>query len=184
MSTVRGRRAAPTGAATEETATVSDVEVHPRRRRRRGWVTRRALLAADLLGLTVAFAFAALVSGRRNDYGANSLGVFGETVVFLFSLPFWVVAAKLFGLYDRDEEQVDRSRADDLIGVFVLVTVGSWLVFVFTRLTQLANPNVSRLVLFWAGAIGFISFFRFVARAICKRHGSYRQNTVISAPAR
>ena len=64
-----------------------------------------------------------------------------------------MIAAKLYGLYDRDEEQVDRSRADDLIGVFILVTVGSWLVFAFTRLTGLANPTSDRLLLFWAGAI-------------------------------
>ena len=90
---------------------------------------------ADVLGLTAAFAFAALVGGV-DDYGADSLSAFGETVVFLLSLPLWVIAAKLFGLYDRDEEQVDRSRADDLIGVFILVTVGSWLVFVFTSVDR------------------------------------------------
>ena len=56
--------------------------------------------------------------------------------MFALSLPLWVVAAKLYGLYDRDEEQVDRSRADDLIGVFHLVTVGSWLVFAFTKLDR------------------------------------------------
>ena len=137
------------------------------------------MLAADLLGLAIAFLLSAVLTGRRNDYGADSLSAFGEAVVFLLSLPLWVIAAKLFGLYDRDEEQVDRSRADDLIGVFMLVTVGSWLVFVFTRLTSLANPNVTRLLLFWVGAIGFIALLRSVARTLCKRHGSYRQNTVI-----
>ena len=140
---------------------------------------RRALLAADLLGLTLAFVVTALLVGREDDYAANSLGSFGEAVVFLVSLPLWVIAAKLFGLYDRDEEQVDRSRADDLIGVFMLVTVGSWLVFVLTRLTALTNPNVSRLVLFWGGAIVSITLFRSVARALCRRHGSYLQKTVI-----
>ena len=142
-------------------------------------MTRRALLVADLLGLTVAFVLAALVTRRTNDYEANALGAYGEMVVFILGLPLWVTAAKLFGLYDRDEEQLDRSRADDLIGVFLLVTVGSWLVFVFTRLTSLTNPNVTRLLLFWAGAIGFIALFRSAARMLCKRHDSYRQNTVI-----
>jgi exopolysaccharide biosynthesis polyprenyl glycosylphosphotransferase len=142
-------------------------------------VTRRALLAADLLGLTVAFGLAAFVTGPEPDYGANSLGAVGEAIVFALSLPLWVVAAKLYGLYDRDEEQVDRSRADDLIGVFTLVTVGCWIVFVFTRSTHLANPNISRLVLFWAWAVVFIALFRFVARALCRRHESYVQKAIV-----
>jgi exopolysaccharide biosynthesis polyprenyl glycosylphosphotransferase len=141
-------------------------------------VTRRALLVADLVGLTVAFVLAAVMTGE-NDPGGNALSPMGETIVLALSLPLWVVAAKLYGLYDRDEEQVDRSRADDLIGVFTLVTVGSWLVFVFTRLTHLADPNVTRLLIFWAGAIGLVAFLRFVARAICRRHASYRQNAIV-----
>ena len=146
--------------------------------RRRGWMARRALLAADEVGLAAAFALAAILT-RGNSYQDDSLGALGETLAFALCVPLWVVAAKLNGLYDRDEEQVDRSRADELIGVFTLVTVGSWLVFVFTRLTHLANPNVDRLLIFWAGAIGLVAFLRFVARTICKRHASYHQNVVV-----
>ena len=94
---------------------------------------------------------AALLAEGANR-GADALGPLGEAVGFALSLPLWVVAAKLYGLYDRDEEQVDRSRADELLGVFNLVTVGAWLVFASARLTGLANPKISRLVLFWAGA--------------------------------
>ena len=47
---------------------------HPRSaEHRRGWVTRRALLVADMLGLTVAFV-AALVVGGTGDSAATSLG--------------------------------------------------------------------------------------------------------------
>src|SRR5689334_15282229 len=125
LTTLPKAPASPAGGMAESTADPLDVAVPNRSRRRRGWVTRRALLAADLLGLTTAFVVAALMTGHENDYGANSLGVFGEAVIFVLSLPLWVIAAKLFGLYDRDEGQVDRSRADDLIGVFVFVTVCS-----------------------------------------------------------
>ena len=151
--------------------------------RRRGWVTRRALLVADLVGLVVAFVLAAVMTGK-NNHMTDSLSPLGETIVLALSLPLWVVAAKLYGLYDRDEEQVDRSRADDLIGVFTLVTVGSWLVFVFTASSSLANPNVDRLVLFWGSAIALISLLRLVARALCRRHASYRQNAVIVGTGR
>ena len=183
MSVVHsGRLAGASDAADAPTPVQDDIEdggKPPTKTRRRGWVTRRALLVADLLGLTVAFAFAALVSGGMDDYGADSLSAFGETVIFVLSLPLWVIAAKLYGLYDRDSEQVDRSRADDLIGVFTLVTVGSWLLFVFTRLTHIADPNVNRLLLFWAGAIGLIALLRFIARSICRRHASHSQNAVV-----
>jgi exopolysaccharide biosynthesis polyprenyl glycosylphosphotransferase len=141
-------------------------------------VTRRALLAADVLGLVIAFVLAGFLT-NWNDFGTGVLNAFGETLAFALSLPLWVIAAKLSGLYDRDEQQVDRSQADDLIGVFTLLTVGSWILFVFTKLTGLAHPNVSRLVLFWACAIVLITLLRTVARALCRRHSSFVQNTVV-----
>jgi len=148
------------------------------RKLRRGWVIRRALLAADVFGLVTAFVVAALLT-PWDQYATNAVGGAREATLFALSLPFWVIGAKLYGLYDRDEEQVDRSRADDLIGVFTLVTVGSWLVFAFTRLTELATPSMNRLLLFWVVAITLISVLRVVARCLCKRHSSFVQNTVI-----
>ena len=50
-------------------------------------------------------------------------------MIFVVSLPVWVVAAKIYGLYDRDEERTDHSTVDDLVGVFHLVTVGVWLLY-------------------------------------------------------
>jgi len=149
------------------------------RTRRRGWVTRRALLVADLFGLIIAFSLNALIIGEAADAGINSLGPIGESLLFLLTLPFWVVSAKLYGLYDRDEEQVDRSRADDLIGVFTLLTVGLWVVFILTRLSGLADPDVNRLTFFWGGAIAFITLLRSFARSLCRRHASFRQNAIV-----
>jgi exopolysaccharide biosynthesis polyprenyl glycosylphosphotransferase len=139
---------------------------------------RRALVSADVLGLTLAYVVATLLRSR-SDVGGDALGPVGEALVFALSLLLWVVAAKLYNLYDRDEEQLDRSRADDLIGVFVLVTVGVWLAFAFTSLTGLTDPDIGRLVLFWGGAILLVALLRSVARALCKRLPSYRQNAVI-----
>ena len=48
-------------------------------------------------------------------------------LLFLAALPAWVVAAKLYSLYDRDEERTDHSTVDDFTGVFHLVTVSVWL---------------------------------------------------------
>ena len=77
------------------------------------------LLAADVAALLVAFAAAARLAGTSP--GAR------EWLVVLGLLPIWIVMAKLYGLYDRDEERADHSTVDDFVGVFHVVTVGAWL---------------------------------------------------------
>jgi exopolysaccharide biosynthesis polyprenyl glycosylphosphotransferase len=145
--------------------------------RRRGWLVRRALAAADLTGLTVAFLTAMLVFGgdARADTVDNRL----EVVVFLISLPGWLLVANLYGLYRSDEERADHSTADDLIGVFHVITVGSWFIFLVATLTNAADPSVQRLLAFWIGAILLVTSLRAVARTFCRRAEAYVQNTVI-----
>src|SRR5579862_2817304 len=64
--------------------------------RRRGWLVRRALLTADLTGLLTAFAIAEVVlPGRAND----RVGPWVEVGLFVLALPFFVLLAKLQGLY-------------------------------------------------------------------------------------
>jgi exopolysaccharide biosynthesis polyprenyl glycosylphosphotransferase len=148
-----------------------------RSKRRRGWVMRRALLAGDVFGLAFAYGTSALVV-RTGDQGRDALGPLGEAIAFGLTLPLWVIAAKLYGLYNRSDEH-EYSRADDLLGVFNLVTVGAWLTFASAKLSGLANPDIGRMVLFWAGAVVFVTLFRSAARARCKRLGSYQQNALI-----
>ena len=51
----------------------------------------------------------------------------GELYLFLATLPVWILAARSFGLYARDEERADHSTVDDVVGVLHLVTIGAWL---------------------------------------------------------
>lgn len=146
-----------------------------RRSKDRGWLMRRSLLGADILGLVMSFAVAEAATG----FGSTSLYGNSETVAFVLSLPVWVVVAKLYGLYDRDEERTDHSTTDDMVGVFHLVTVGSWLVFASTWLLGLAEPKLTKLALFWLLANVTIDVSRAGARALCRHHESYLQNTVI-----
>jgi hypothetical protein len=83
------------------------------------------------------------------------------------------------GLYDNDDERTDHSTADDLLGVFHLVTVGTWLLFVGSRVAGFAQPHLWRLVAFWALAIAMIALARGLARAFCRRRITYLQNVVI-----
>jgi exopolysaccharide biosynthesis polyprenyl glycosylphosphotransferase len=140
---------------------------------RRGWLVRRALLAADISALVVAFLLADLIGAGSGDARVAAIAV------FLLTIPVWVIAAKVYGLYERDEEHVDHSTVDEVAGVFHLVTLGSWLYFVATAAAGTANPNVFRLAAFWATAIVLLTAARGIARAIARRSPLYLQNTII-----
>jgi exopolysaccharide biosynthesis polyprenyl glycosylphosphotransferase len=144
--------------------------------RRRGWLVRRMLLAADLLGLAVAF----LVAQRLFEpVASDRVHPLMEYLIFLGALPVWVIAAHVAGLYNRDGERTDHSTADDLVGVFVVVTVGTWIVSMAAWLTHLVGPNPPRMVFFWALAIALIVTGRAVARTMARRSVVYLQNTII-----
>src|SRR5262245_5568892 len=81
-------------------------------RRRRGWLMRRMLLAADLIGLISAFL---LVEVAIAWLGGDSLPAARSYLVFAATLPGWVVLAKLDGLYDRDGERADHTTVDEIV---------------------------------------------------------------------
>lgn len=144
--------------------------------RRRGWLIRRALLAADLIGVSAAFVIAELIGGRAdNGHFARPI----ELAIAAATLPLWAFAAKLYGLYDRDEERTDHSTIDEFIAVFHLVTVGAWLFFIAAWLTGLADPDLPKLALFWIVATVAVTAGRAVARVACRHHITYLQNTLI-----
>jgi exopolysaccharide biosynthesis polyprenyl glycosylphosphotransferase len=147
------------------------------RAHRRGWLVRRALLAADLLGLAVAF----LIAERIYAHHAvvDRFALVEEYVLLALSLPGWVIVAKLYGLYDRDEERADHSTADDVVGVFHLVTVGTWALFALAELTQVAHPTFPKLFTFWLLAVALIPLLRGGARGYCRRQVEYLQNTLL-----
>jgi exopolysaccharide biosynthesis polyprenyl glycosylphosphotransferase len=139
---------------------------------------RRALMWADIGGLAVAFTISeALYRASSNNLSRVSLGV--EIMLFCLTLPVWLVIAKMYGLYDRDESRANHTTTDDIVGVFHLVTISSWFLLVAAWLTKVANPAFTKVVLFWVSAIVLITVFRAGARAICRRQLSYIQNTVI-----
>jgi len=145
--------------------------------RRRGWLVRRALLAADVLGLTLAFTFAQVVFSSPSPTGR--FGASEEWLLFVATIPAWVVLAKLYKLYDRDAERAGHTTADDAVGVFHLVTVGSWVFFVLSWWSGLADPDLSKLVAFWVSAVVLVVVGRALARSLCRRSLSYVQNTII-----
>jgi len=139
---------------------------------RRGWLVRRALLAADVTALLFSFVLAELIG--TGSVTARPV----ELAVFLLTIPVWVVAAKLYGLYERDEERVDHSTVDEVVGVFHLVTLGSWFYFLAIA-AGTANAEIGRLVVFWLIAVFLVTTARGVARVAARRSPVYLQNTII-----
>jgi exopolysaccharide biosynthesis polyprenyl glycosylphosphotransferase len=145
------------------------------RRMRRGWLVRRMLLAADVLGLAAAFALTELLFLG----GADNLGTGRRALIFAATLPVWILAAKLYGLYDRDEERAVHSTADEVVTVFHLITVGAWGFVATSWFIGLAGPNQEKLTVFWLLAILSVITMRWLARTLARRHPAYVQNTVI-----
>jgi len=154
-------------------------EIRQRRRavgapRRRGWLVRRMLLLADMLGLALAFVVAQSLVAP-----ATQREMVLDTALFLVSLPVWVFMAKVNRLYDGDEERADHSTVDELVAVFNLITLGTWLLFVTVQVTDVGSVPVTKLVLFWAASIFSVVIMRALARGYCRRQVEYLQNAII-----
>jgi exopolysaccharide biosynthesis polyprenyl glycosylphosphotransferase len=147
------------------------------RTKRRRDVVRRKLVVADVLGLAAGFAVMQLLLGTSNADDRVSFA--SEAVLFLASLPIWVALARAAGLYSRDEERPEHTTIDDLVGVFQLVTVCVWLIFVVATLSGLASPDLEKWVLFWFLAIVLVSAARALARLVARRSPDYRQDAVV-----
>ncbi len=135
------------------------------------------LLAADLLALSAAFAV--VETFFRKSQLVGNVGIGFEVVIFLVLLPVWVLAAKLYGLYDRDEENATHSTADEVISVFHLVTVGVWVFYATSWLVGLWSPNQAKLATFWFLALVLVVGARSAARTLARRQSAYVQNALI-----
>ncbi len=172
MSTAGGLPAVPSG----ET---SAAETGPTGRpgSRRGEMVRRRLIVADAVGLALAFLTAEVLFNQT--IAASRLTTTQQYLLFVATIPGWVIVAKLYRLYDLDDERTDHSTLDDLVGVFHLATVGVWLGFVLTWASGSASAGMTKLVTFWALAIVLVTAGRAVARATARRSSSYVQNAVV-----
>jgi exopolysaccharide biosynthesis polyprenyl glycosylphosphotransferase len=150
---------------------------HGKRHRKRGWIMRRVLLGADLAGLLAAFVVTELaLADFSRGIPPRIVWLF---VLFVMSLPVWLLAAKLYGLYDRDEERTDHSTADDVSGVFHLVTVLVWVLFAGAWVTEITTPQIKKTALFWVLAITFMGAGRILGRTLVRRSAAYVQNALV-----
>jgi exopolysaccharide biosynthesis polyprenyl glycosylphosphotransferase len=135
------------------------------------------LLAADVTGLATAFAATELMF--RGTGAVDGVGIPVESLIFLLTLPAWAIAAKLYGLYDRDEERATHSTADEVLNIFHLITVGVLVFYATSWLVGLTTPDQKKLSAFWALALVGVISSRLVARTLARRHPAYLQNTLV-----
>lgn len=140
----------------------------------RGTFVRQLLLVSDVVALSVSFLLAVVIAGGVQ--GQGTVGPWIEYGIFVLSLPVWVVAAKIFGLYDKDESRTDHSTLDDLNRVLLFVTTGA---FVFSLVTGYVDANVTKVLLFWIFGILLVTIGRVAARIYSRRRLAYVQNAVI-----
>jgi exopolysaccharide biosynthesis polyprenyl glycosylphosphotransferase len=146
-----------------------------RGKRPRGWIVRRALVAADVAGLTAAFVAAEAIMGLRGW----PIDLRLEAFLFLLTIPAWIAFAKIYGLYDHDEDRTNHTTVDELVGVFHLCTVGIWVFLAGGWLLDLGPRPLGKLIIFWALSTALVTAARGGARAYCRRRPDYVQNTVV-----
>jgi exopolysaccharide biosynthesis polyprenyl glycosylphosphotransferase len=164
--------------ANERTLEILERRRSGRRQYRRGWLVRRMLVVADCVGLALTFLVVELLFGPGSG-SHDPLHPVAEYALLLATLPAWILIARLYGLYDQDEERTHHPTTDDISGVFHLVTVGTWLVFAGGWLTGLAHPNLVKVITLWGLAIALVTAARACARFGSRRSLGYLQNTII-----
>ena len=150
----------------------------PPRRIRRGWLVRRALLLRTPSAFSSRSSSPSFSSPTTVSSAASASAL--ESAIFVGLLPVWLVAAKLYGLYDRDEERATHSTADEVVNVFHLITVGVWVFYATSWLVGFSQPEpdearrpsgcLRSLVVIGCGS---------VARALARRQPAYVQNALI-----
>jgi exopolysaccharide biosynthesis polyprenyl glycosylphosphotransferase len=116
---------------------------------------RRMLLAGDLLAVLAALVVTSFASSALELTA-------GSALVF----PAAAVAAKLFGLYDRDEALLRRTTLDEVPRLFYLMTLGSLAVWLAGPV--LFDGALTRLdvVVLWVAWLAFTVGARVAARAV------------------
>ena len=113
---------------------------------RRDRISRRMLLAADLIGIATALYVASLLAGERSD--PLQLVLFA-----LPTLPVWALLFKLYGLYDRDVRRISHAGIDDLPWLFHAVVVGTLLFWAYLHVEFSHDARLLFAEAAWFGAI-------------------------------
>lgn len=150
-----------------------------KRPRRRAWVLRRALVAADLVGLLLALALTQTFAVRVVE--PQELAI---SALLILGFPGWVLLAQMYGLYDHVEIGAARSTADDLPGLVLMCTFATWIGLLLVNASGIAHPRLGITTTFWLAAIALIVIGRALARWLVQRSAGLREPTLIIGTGR
>lgn len=140
-----------------EAATPEDELVSPDRAR--DSFRRRLLGAADILAVLAA---AVIVTITSADTASAGFWVAALS-------PFWIVGAKLYGLYDADHVKVRHLTIEELGGLFHWITLSVAAMAVFLALLPGNQFEVQDALAMWVTALVTAALLRAVARAVWRR---------------
>lgn len=141
----------------------------------RGYAFRRLLVVSDLLALS-----AALVTVVAANWLADRAPFQSEEpVIFLLSLPVWVLLADGLGLYHLSDRRVEQSAVDEIHPTFLTSTVWIWLLLIANAALHPGTTPLLGPAVLWMSSIAFVLSFRIVARRIANRRHWFRQPVVL-----
>jgi exopolysaccharide biosynthesis polyprenyl glycosylphosphotransferase len=129
------------------------------RHRDRDYGLRRALLAADMLGLVLALAIAFAVSEQGHRQGI-------EVLLIVPTLPLWFLLFRAYGLYQRPLRQFEPTHLDDLSSLFHALLVGTLGLWVYFRVMPDQQLDLEEVMVFGMFASILITALRATVRIV------------------
>ena len=146
-------------------------------RHARRTLVRRALIVADVWSLGFTFAIVHMILGTAPKQGFTS----GKEVDSVSGVSALLAGAGLAS-YGAVREN-NRLRADTTAlnswPLFHAITVGVWLAFVASRLTDTVRASERRLILFWFLALVVLPLGRVIMRVFIRSRVAFLQRTLI-----
>jgi exopolysaccharide biosynthesis polyprenyl glycosylphosphotransferase len=128
---------------------------------RRDTLFRRSLLAADAIAILAALVLTVVLSSRRVP-----LHLTWES---LAGVPLLLLAAKLLGLYDRDETLLRKTTLDEAPKLFELATLCTLVAWLGGRLVVAGSLDRREAFFLWIALGGLLVLSRAAARVIALR---------------
>jgi exopolysaccharide biosynthesis polyprenyl glycosylphosphotransferase len=138
---------------------VVEISTRPDATMRREWLFRRALLAADVVAIVLAFVLTAELSSRSPRL----------TWMSVVGVPILLAVAKMLGLYDRDEALLRKTTLDEVPKLFEAATLCTLVAWLTGGLALGGALNRHDALFLWLSLAALLIAGRAVARALALR---------------
>ena len=142
---------------------------------RRDSSRRRALAAADVVGISLAWASMWIV--------APPPFTLSQRLPLALALPLWILFHKLLGLYDRDDKLIHKSTLDELPKLLHSITLGTLLIFFVGPLVVGFELLRTGTFVFWALALVTVPASRATVRAMIRSRFAAERCLIVGTDA-